>query len=98
MLKQKGKGMVNWFGFKNVVIVEDEDEMVFYGGDVIEQGRQKHFNWWELRGLERTQHPCSNIGRNCPHSRDEVYQKACGVVLPLVKRQPGHRSLATGDP
>ncbi len=51
-----------------------------------------------LRGLEHSQHPCSNIRRNRLQSRDEVSQKAGGVVIPFVQRQPGDRSLATSDP
>ena len=36
--------------------------------------------------------------RNRLQSSDEVGQKACGVVIPFVQRQPGHRPVATGDP
>ena len=31
-------------------------------------------------------------------SCDEVSQKACGVVIPCVQRQPGDRLRAAGDP
>ena len=48
--------------------------------------------------MEHTQHPFSNIRRDRLQSSDEVNQKACGVVIPFVQRQPGDRSLATGDP
>ncbi len=40
-----GEGLVNRFGIQNVVVVQDEDEMVLYGGQVIEQGRQQRFGW-----------------------------------------------------
>jgi len=49
-------------------------------------------------GLEHTQYPFSNIRRNRLQSSDEVSQKSCGVVIPFIQRQPGDRSLATGDP
>ena len=74
-----------------MVVVKDEDEMVWDGGDLIEQGRQNRFGWRWLRGLERSQHPCSNIRRN-PfgstqgkrlQSSDEVSQKACRGRYPL---------------
>ena len=81
-----------------MVIVQDEDEMVRDGGDFIEQGCQNRFDWRRLRGLEHSQHPCSNIRCNRLQSRDEVSQKAGGVVIPFVQRQPGDRSLATGNP
>jgi hypothetical protein len=59
--------------------------------------------------LEHGQQPFSNIadrglsGRNRLQSSDEVSQKACGVVIPFVQRQPGSanlrfEALATGDP
>ena len=98
MLEQKGEGMVNRFGIKHVVVVQDEDEMVWDGGDFIEQGRQNRFGWRWLRGLEHTQHPCSNSRRNRLQSSDEVGQKAGGVVIPFVQRQPGDRSRAIRRP
>ena len=69
------------------------------GGDFIEQGGQNCFGWRWLRGLEHTQHPCSKYSASKRlQSRDEVSQKACGVAIPFVQRQPGGRSLAAGDP
>ena len=91
VLEQKGEGgvdglrHVNRFGINHMVVIQDEDEMVRDGGDFIEQGRQNRFDWRWLRGLEHTQHPCSNIRRNRLQSSDEVSQKACGVVIPFVQ-------------
>ena len=48
--------------------------------------------------MECTQHPFSDVRGNGPQSGDEVSQKACGVVIPFVQRQPGGRSLATSKP
>src|SRR5579884_494967 len=98
MLDEKGEGLVNRFGIKHVVVVKDEDELVFDGGQVIEQGRQNRFGWRWLRRLEESQDPFSNRRRKRLKSRDEVRQKAGGVVLPFVQRQPGCRSSATGKP
>ena len=98
VLEQKGEGVVDRFGVDNVVVVEDEDEIVRDRVNFIKQGRQGRFDWWWLRGLELTQHPFSNIRRNCLQSGDEVSQKACGVAIPFVQRQPGCRPLATGEP
>src|SRR5256886_10521233 len=101
MLEQKGEGMVNRFGINHVVVVKDEDERVFYGSNVIEQGRQNRYGWRWLRRLERTQHAFSNSRRNRLQSSDEVRQKPCGVVIPFVQRQPGGtgpRSLDSLDP
>ena len=63
--------------------------MIRDGGNFVEQGCQKQLGWRRLRGMERSQHPCTNIYRNCLQSRDEVSQKAGGVVIPFVQRQPG---------
>ena len=81
-----------------MVVVQDKDEIVRDGGDFIEQGCQNRFGGWRLRGLEQVQHPFSNIRRNRLQRRDEVRQKACGVVIPFVQRQPGNRSLANWQP
>jgi hypothetical protein len=59
-----------------------------------------------LRGLEYTQHPFSNFRCNpfdfaqgkCLQSRNQVSQKAGGVVIPFAQRKPSSRSLAIGDP
>ena len=98
VFEQKGEGFVNRFGINQMVVVQDKDEIVREGGDFIEQGCQNRFGWRRLRGLEHSQHPFSNIRCNRLQSRDEVSQKAGGVVIPFVQRQPGDRSLATGDP
>ena len=54
----------------------------------LSRARQNRFGWRRLRGLERSQHPISNIRRNRLQSRDEVSQKAGGIVIPFVQRQP----------
>ena len=92
VLEQKGEGIVDRSGIDHVVVVKDEDEIVRDGGDFVEQGRQDRFGRRWLRGLERTQHPCSNLRRNRLQGGDEVGQKAGGVVIPFVQRQPGGRS------
>src|SRR5829696_2069990 len=98
VLQQKGEGIVNHSGVNNVIVVEDEDEIVRDGAYFIEQGRQNRFGWRWLRGLERTQHAFSDIRCNRLQSGDEVSQKAWGVAIPSVQRQPGGWSLASGDP
>ena len=69
------------------------------GGDLIEQGRQKRFGGRRLRGLERSQHPCCQyFGADRLQGRDQVSQKASGVAIPFVQRQPGDRPPAAGEP
>ena len=41
-------------GIDDVVVVEDEDEIVLDGGDLVEQGRQDRFGRRRLRGSERS--------------------------------------------
>ena len=38
------------------------------------------------------------IRLNCLQCSDEIREKACGVVIPFIQRQPGDRSLKAGDP
>ena len=48
--------------------------------------------------MEHTQHPFSNVRGNRLQSGEEVRQKARGVAVPFVQRQPGGRPAATGEP
>ena len=48
--------------------------------------------------MECSYHPFSDIRRDRLQGGDEVRQKACGVVIPFVQREPGGRSPATGEP
>ena len=101
VFEQKGEGMVYRFGNpERMVVIQDKDETVREGGDLIEQGCQNRFGGRRLRGLQHSQHPFANIRLNGLQSGDEVRQKACGVVVPFIQRQPGDRpgSLASGDP
>jgi hypothetical protein len=81
-----------------VVVVEDEDEIVRDGVNLVEQICQDRFGRRLLGGSEYTQRPLSDIRSDRLQGSDEVRQKARGVVVPFVQRQPGGRSLATGDP
>src|SRR3712207_6093634 len=89
VLQQKAEGIVNRCGINDVVVVEDENEIVRDGGDLIEQSRQNRFGWRRLRGLEQTQHTFSNVRSNRLQGSDEVSQEACWVVIPFVQRKPG---------
>src|SRR3712207_8935810 len=75
--------------FRSVVVVQDEDELVREGGDVIEQGRHDRVDGRWLRRLQHTQYTLSNRRRNGMQRSDEVQEKAGEVVLPRVQRQPG---------
>ncbi len=98
MLEQEGEGVVDWCGIDDVVVVEDEDETVLDGGDLVEQGRQDRFCWWRLGGEKGAKRAFSDLRGDRPQGGDEVGQEARGVVVPFVKRQPGGRSRETGDP
>ncbi len=83
-------------GFDQVVIVEDEDNPIGEGGDLVEQRRQDGLGRW-LRGLKYTQRPFSDVagrflpGFNCPQGSDEIGQEANRIVVALVERYPGGR-------
>lgn len=63
-----------------------------------EQGGQNRRDWRWLRRLQDTQHPGTNMRRNRLQRSNEVRQKAGGVVIASVQRQPGDRLLAPSDP
>lgn len=48
VLDEIGEGLVNRLGIKYVVVVQDEDELVGDGAQIIDQGREHCFGW---RGL-----------------------------------------------
>src|SRR5579859_8250761 len=81
-----------------MIVVQDEDDLIGKGGQVIEQGRQNRIGWRWLGRLERSPYPFPKIGRNRLQSRDEVGQKAGGVVIPFVQGQPGNRSPKSEGP
>jgi hypothetical protein len=98
VIEQEGEGIINQSGVNDVVVVEDENEIVRDGVDLIEQGRQNRFGRRWMGRPEHPQHPFSDIRRNGPQRGDEVSQKACGVAVRFVQRQPGGRPTATGEP
>src|SRR5690349_14740205 len=89
MIEQEAEGVVHWSGIDEVVVVQDEDEWVGdAGGDIVEHGGENRLGRRRLRGLERAHHPFAKSGRDGLQRGDEVRQKAGGVVVPRVQRQP----------
>jgi hypothetical protein len=74
MIKQKGEGLVDRLSIKNMIVIKDEDKMIRDGGNLIEKRSHNGFSWRWLRGLEHTQQPFSNRGRNRLQRSDEVGQ------------------------
>src|SRR5687767_829124 len=83
-----------------MIVIQDQDEIIWGGSDFIEQICQNGFNWrWlKLRSLERVQHSFSNIPHNLLQGSDKVRQKTCRIVIPFIQRQPCGWSLASADP
>ncbi len=68
-----------------MVVVEDQNEIRSDGRDFVKQACQKRFVWRWLRGLKHTQQACSNIWSNRLQSKDEIRQKARGIVVTLIE-------------
>jgi hypothetical protein len=98
VVQKKGQGVVDRPCIDGVVVVEDEYEIVRDGCDLVEQGRQNRFGRRRLGGPEHTRHPFPDIRHDRLQGGDEVSEKARGVVVPLVQRQPGDGSIGTGGP
>ena len=98
VVNEKGQSVVNRLGINDVVVVKNEDEIVRDGGNFIEQGYQNRFGWRWLRRLECRQHADANLWRNCLQCCNEVNQKARGIAVPFIQRQPGNRSPTMGKP
>ena len=73
-----------------MVVVKDEDELLAHGRDLVQEHGQERLGGRRLGGFERSQHPCSDTGRDGLQGCHEVSQKAGGVVIPCVQRQPGN--------
>jgi hypothetical protein len=71
VLEQKGEDVVDRSGIDRVVIVEDEDDIVRDGVDLVEQRRQGRFGRRWLAGSERIQHAFCDIRRDRPQGGDE---------------------------
>ena len=97
VFQQKGKGIVNRPGVNNVVVVKDKHEIIWDGGDFIEQSRQNGFGWRRLRGLEHTQHAFANMSAQSSVKQRRGKSESGEVVISFVQRQPGHGALAAGD-
>ena len=91
VLEQKRKSLLHWFGINQMVVVKDEDELLAHGRDLVQEHGQERLGGRRLGGFERSQHPCSDTGRDGLQGCHEVSQKAGGVVIPCVQRQPGNR-------
>ena len=87
--EQKGEGLVHRGRVDNVVVVQDEDEGLRDGGDLVEQSCQERIRRRWLGGLERSQCPCANTRGDRLQRCYEVRQEAGRVAIPFVKRQPG---------
>ena len=98
MFDEKGQGLVNRLGIDRVVVVQHENERVREGGDVIEQGRQDRVDGRWLRRLQHTQGTLSNRRRNGLQRSDEVQEKAGGIAVPVIQRQPGNGPVARSGP
>ena len=98
MVEQEGDCLVDRFGVNEMIVVEDEQERVREGGDVVEQGNKDRFDLRWLGGLEGTQRPFPNLWRHCPERGDQVFEEARRVAIGFVEREPGDRTIATGDP
>jgi len=81
-----------------VVIVKDEDEIIWDGRDFVDQRCHNCFGVKRLCGLEHSQNPFSDIRRNCLQHSNEICQEAGWVVISFVQRQPGGRTIAVGEP
>ena len=87
---EEGQGLIDRSGIERMVVIEHEDERIRDGGDVVEQGCQQRVAGRWLRRLQRSQRPCADTRRNGLQGSDEVGQKARGVVIAGIERQPGH--------
>ena len=96
--EQEGEGVVDRFGIDHMVVVEDKDEIVRQGGDLVEQGGQDRCGRQRRRGVEHSHHPRPDLRRDRLQGSDEVGEEARRVVIPVVQREPGGRAVAPGDP
>ena len=74
-----------------MIVIEDEDQRVGDGSDLVDQrdqdglGRRR----LRLRSLKRAQRAFSDVGLNGLQGRDTVDQEAGRVVVAHVEREPG---------
>lgn len=88
MLHQKDKGQIHRPGIDLVEIVEDEDDRVWGGGNVVEQGRKLRFNVRGLRGLQACQRPGPDSWHNGLQRGNQIGQKPGRIAIARIQRQP----------
>ena len=95
-------------GSNQVVVIEDEDNPVGDGGNLVDQRGQDSLDRWRLGGLKCAQRSLPDatnrfllggrlpLGLNGPQGSEHVGQEADGIVVALVEREPSGRLRVTG--
>ena len=98
VLHQKGKGLIHRQRIDLVEIVEDEDDRVCGGGNVVEQGRELRFSMRWLRGLQVRQRPGTNAWHYALQRGNQIGQKTGGIAIARIQGEPRDRPPATRGP
>ncbi len=92
VFKDEGECIVNRRRFYDVVVVEDEDNSVGDGGNLVDQRGQDGLGRRRLRRLEHAQRsfPDSGFCSFGPvQGGDKVSQETCQVVVAFIQGEPG---------
>ena len=78
VLEQEGEDVVDGASFNEVIVVEDEDNPVGDGGDLVEQGGQKSLDRWWCGCI------CNPRGPGAQHAAPLPYAPLPYAPLPYV--------------
>jgi hypothetical protein len=93
IFKQEDQGLVNGFRFDQMVIIQNKDDFLGDGSQIVDQGDQNGVGGWRLRGLEHVQGPLADFSVNLldlVKRCDEVDQESHRIVIIFIQREPGH--------
>ncbi|MDP9207528.1 MAG: hypothetical protein M3O65_03330 [Actinomycetota bacterium] len=90
VVQEEGQGLVaGWVG-DQVVVVQDQEQRQFHPAQLVEQSRQDHPVQVRARAAQGGERTCAHARLDRAQRLDHMKPKACGIVIALVQRDPGH--------
>ena len=92
VLEQEGHGAVDGKLLDEVIIVEDQDNMLWQGTHVVDEFHQDCVDGRRLGRLE-VQRCGAEAGMQCVQRSEDVAPELCRIILAAVQGDPGERAL-----
>ena len=98
MLKQERERLVHGLGANHVIVVQDEQRLIWLGGQFIDQGRHQALERRRCGRAEERGYPSADPRPGPVQRGHRVAPEPGRVVITHVQRQPRGRELAVPGP